>query len=86
MNKFQVKKDGLTFTPSKTKNKKYDVYSKNVKIVSFGDKRYEQYNDKIGHYKDLNHYDEDRKKLYYDRHGKKSKKYSAKYFSHKYLW
>ena len=34
------------FKVSTRKNKKYDVYENNKYIVSFGDNRYEQYEDK----------------------------------------
>ena len=40
---------------SKAKNKKYSVYVKGptgkIKLIHFGDKRYGQYHDKLGHYK-----------------------------------
>ena len=77
--------------PSENKLKKYDVYHNNKKISSFGAIKsdgtpYDQYFDKIGYYKDYNHYDNERKKRYYKRHGKKAKKYSAKYWSHIFLW
>lgn len=76
---------------SKVKNKKYSVYVKSntksgMKLISFGDKRYGQFKDKIGHYKHLDHNDPKRKKAYYKRHGKATSKDTAKYFSHKYLW
>lgn len=75
------------FKKSTRKNKKYDVFDKNGKyITSFGDSRYQQYKDKIGLYSHLDHKDPKRRKLYYQRHGKKAKPLSAKYFSHKYLW
>ena len=60
---------------SKAKNKKYSVYVKgskgNPRLIHFGDKRYEQYKDKIGHY---------------SRHGNATSKDTAKYWSHKILW
>ena len=76
---------------SKAKNKKYSVYVKSdsksgMKLIHFGDSRYGQFKDKLGHYKKLDHNDPKRKKAYYDRHGKATSKDSAKYFSHKYLW
>lgn len=79
------------FSPSTNKLKKYDVFYNGKKLVSFGAKYpngipYEQYFDKIGYYKDYNHYDDIRKDKYYKRHGKKAKKYSAKWFSHNFLW
>ena len=84
----EYKKDGFIFiAPSRRKHKKYDVYDKHRKyIVSFGDNRYEQFKDRIGHYKALNHNDKKRRELYYKRHGKDAKRNTAKYFSHKYLW
>lgn len=73
--------------PSKRKNKKYDVYDKSEKyITSFGALPYQHFYDSIGYYKKLNHYNLNRRRLYYARHGKNAKLNSAKYFSHKYLW
>lgn len=75
---------------SKAKHKKYSVYVKgpngNPKLIHFGDKRYEHYKDKLGHYKHLDHLDPQRKKNYYSRHGEATSKDSAKYWSHKILW
>jgi len=76
---------------SKAKNKKYSVYVKSdtksgMKLIHFGDKRYGQFKDKIGHYKSLDHNDEKRKKAYYSRHGKATSKDTAKYWSHRVLW
>ena len=71
------------------KNKKYSVYVKgksgNPKLIHFGDKRYGQFKDKLGHYKRLDHNDPKRKKAYYDRHGPATDKNTAKYWSHKIL-
>lgn len=81
--------DKYLFCLSTRKNKKYDVYDLNTSkyIVSFGDIRYEHYFDKIGLLpKKLNHKDLTRRKLYYDRHGKKASPDSARFFAHKYLW
>lgn len=75
---------------SKAKNKKYSVYVKsdkgNKKLINFGDSRYGQFKDKLGHYKSLDHGDTQRKKNYYSRHGKATSKDTAKYWSHKILW
>ncbi len=74
---------------SKAKNKKYSVYvMKNGKkrLIHFGDSRYNQFKDKIGHYSSLDHNDKERRKRYYQRHGQTSDKNSAKYWSHKILW
>lgn len=81
------KKDGYTFiAPSRRKFKKYDVYKQGRFIASFGDTRYQQYTDKIGHYSNLNHYDKERKRLYYSRHGLNADTQTPKWFSHRYLW
>ena len=79
-------KDDFVFKPSTRLNKKYDAYLQGVKIASFGDRRYQQYKDKIGHYKHLDHKDKQRKKRYYDRHGEKAQPFSARWFSSNYLW
>lgn len=67
-------------------NKKYTAILPNGRRVSFGDKRYQQYYDKIGVYSWLNHYDKKRRALYRARHGTNPKKYSAGWFALKYLW
>jgi len=77
--------------PSTAKNKKYSVYVKadnksGKKLIHFGDSRYGQFKDKLGHYKNLDHGDIKRKKAYYSRHGKATSKDSAKYWSHRILW
>ena len=75
---------------SKAKHKKYSVYVKgdkgNPKLIHFGDSRYQQFKDKLGEYKNLDHNDPQRKKNYYSRHGQTNDKNSAKYWSHKVLW
>ncbi len=81
--------DGFLFVaPSKRKNKKYDVYDNITKqyITSFGGLGYQQYKDRIGYYSDKDHKDKERKKNYYQRHGKTNDKTSARYFSNLYLW
>ena len=76
---------------SKAKNKKYSVYVKSdnksgKKLIHFGDKRYGQFKDKLGHYSALDHNERSKKKAYYDRHGKATSKDTAKWWSHKILW
>lgn len=77
---------------STRKNKKYDIYKKlndkYIYLLSFGDKRYEQYRDQtpIKAFSHLNHNDLKRRALYYKRHGLTSDKTSAKYWANKYLW
>ena len=75
-----------TFKKSTRKNKKYDVYYKGKYLVSFGDKRYQQYEDKIGLYSHLDHKDNKRRYNYYKRFGIDAEEGTAKYFSHHYLW
>ncbi len=75
---------------SKAKNKKYRLSVKrkedNKKLIHFGDSRYPQFKDKLGHYSSKDHKDPKRKKAYYARHGQTNDKNSAKYWSHKILW
>jgi hypothetical protein len=55
--------------------------------VPFGDKRYQQYHDKIGYWKELDHGDTQRRRLYRIRHaGEEKKKYSPGWFAWNYLW
>lgn len=76
--------------PSKAKNKKYAVYVKDGKggkrLIHFGDKRYGQFKDKLGHYKSLDHGDKERRKSYLARHGKKTDKNTAGYWAERILW
>jgi len=74
---------------STRKFKKYmALMCRSGRVVHFGDNRYQQYRDSTGLnvYTHLNHGDPERRKRYYARHGKKAKKFSAKWFSHIYLW
>lgn len=76
---------------SKAKNKKYSVYvmkDGKKRIIHFGDKRYQQFKDKIGVYKHLDHNDKKRRERYYKRHGERNIKDKSrpKYWSHKILW
>ena len=79
--------DGLTFDSNTGNNSKYTVVYNN-RTIHFGDKRYQQYEDKIGHYSDLDHKDVKRRKLYLNRH--KNDNFDdpnyASYYSNKYLW
>lgn len=83
---------------SKKKNKKYDVFKNGKYLLSFGGdpKKYEHYLDKLGHYSELDHMDEERRKNYYARHHPDVKTPeeaimntpidSAKFFSTLILW
>lgn len=87
----QTKGDKELYKPfvSKAKNKKYSVYvmkDGKKRLIHFGDSRYQQFKDKLGHYKNLDHGDQQRKKNYHSRHGKATSKDTAKYWSHKILW
>ena len=88
MSNLNKRKKMYTFKVSTRKNKKYDAFQNGKYVVSFGDKRYQQYKDStpLHYYSKLNHNDKKRRKLYYARHGKTAKRGTAKYFSHKYLW
>ena len=59
------------YTPFKYEGKgvyKYSVYVKdeegNRKLIHFGNKNYQHYRDKLGHYSYLNHLDEKRRKSF----------------------
>lgn len=73
-------------------SKKYNAILENkitgsIIKVAFGQKGYQQYHDKIGRYKELDHKDIKRKILYHARHsGDKNYKYSSGWFSANYLW
>ena len=84
----------LGFQASTTKNKMYDAIllsdkGKCIK-VPFGDKRFENYQDKtkLNLYPHLIHGDNKRRKKYHSRHKVYLKKgyYSPSYFSFYYLW
>ena len=60
----------------------------NGKTVHFGDDRYPRWRDSTPFklYSHLDHNDSTRRKAYYARHGANAEMYTAKWFSHKYLW
>ena len=84
----------LGFKKSETKNKMYDAILLdnigNLIKVPFGDKRFENYQDKtkMNLYPHLIHGDKERRKRYQSRHKVFFKKgyYSPSYFSFYYLW
>ena len=84
--------DGYEFFKSNKKNKKYDVYKNGRFLASFGAIKdngmpYEHYFDKIGLFKQFNHYDEKRRENYKKRHYKDiHKKDSPGFFAFNYLW
>jgi len=74
-----------------TGNKKYKVIIRDKdkkKTVQFGDKRYQQYQDKtpLKLYTNKNHMDKKRRASYRARHNYEKPKYSAGWFALKYLW
>ena len=90
-------KSSITFIRGPANHKYTAIINKNGKKlrVNFGDKRYEQYHDKIGLYSHLDHNDKERRKRYIKRHsaiinkdGSKAVnvKYSPAWFSLRYLW
>ncbi|GAB5538925.1 MAG: hypothetical protein Salg2KO_10280 [Salibacteraceae bacterium] len=83
----------LFVAPSYRRGKKYDVYDTvGTYITSFGGLResgkpYEHFRDKIGHYRDYNHNDKQRKKAWEARHKPKEAEYqSPLWFSSRFLW
>jgi hypothetical protein len=85
---------------SNRKNKKYAATIRRgtaTRVVHFGHSAYPQYRDstRLGKYKAKNHMDPKRRRAYFMRHSgvptkekalQKTKKFSARYFSHRYLW
>lgn len=71
---------------SNRKDKKYDVYENNKYLISFGSSKYQQFMDKFGHYKHLNHNDLDRRQNYFKRFGYTDNINSAKFWSNNFLW
>jgi hypothetical protein len=89
MEKKVFHKFGFTFViPAVVKNKKYSVYYDDIYLTSFGQLPYEQYEDKIGYYRDLNHYDKKRRDNYRTRHRHDniSDLSSAGFWSWHFLW
>jgi hypothetical protein len=72
--------------PKRNSKKKYDVYKDGKFLVSFGSNTNQQYKDKIGFYKNLDHLDKDKRKRFYDRFGTTPKAESALWFSSRFLW
>jgi len=79
---------GIKFEKSNANGKKYAAILPDGKRVNFGALGYEHYKDRtpLKLYSHLDHNDSERRKRYYERHNKDYPKYSADYFSKKYLW
>ena len=56
------------------------------RLIHFGANRYGQYRAKLGASASLDHYDEQRRRSYYARHGPASDRNTAKYWAHRILW
>ena len=82
-----IRKFGYTFNTDTGNNKKYKVFV-NGKYVFFGDKRYQQYHDRIGYYSRLDHLDTDRRARYRQRHHYDyiNDRNHPGYWSYHYLW
>jgi hypothetical protein len=81
----------LSFEKSHLKDKKYNAILENngqIKKIPFGSSKYQHFKDTTGLnlYSHLDHNDELRKKRYFARHNKNYPKFSADYFSKRYLW
>lgn len=80
------------FIKSPRKDKKYRVFDSNNNYVDFGAIRkngvpYEQFEDKISNlYSKYNHFDKKRRQLYFLRNPFDYPKFSADWWSKKYLW
>jgi hypothetical protein len=77
--------EGYQIRVSDRKDKKYYAIVDGKK-VHFGAKGYEQFHDKLGHYKNLDHNDEKRRDNYYKRHNVDYPKGSADWFAKNVLW
>ena len=69
--------------------KKYSVYVRRDgarRLIHFGDKRYGQFRDRLGHYAHLDHGDRKRRERYFARHGRTKDKNTAKYWANRVLW
>lgn len=87
----------LGFEVNRGRRYKYDAilenkHTKQKKRVPFGGKKadgtpYEHYRDQIGRYREYDHGDENRRRLYRIRHrGEEQRKFSSGYFAYTFLW
>ena len=79
---------GVRFEVSTRKNKKDDASLPDGRRVAFGSSKHQQYRDTtpLKAYSHLDHGDLKRRENYFARHGRHAERYTAKWFSHKYLW
>lgn len=85
--------DNFRFRISHNKKKKYDAVFDDGRIISFGaikrsSEPYQQFRDStpLGKFRAYDHNDLKRRELYYRRHKINYPKFSADWFSKKYLW
>ena len=74
---------------SRAKHKKYSVYvmrDGRRKLIHFGDRRYQQFRDRLGHFSHLDHNDQRRRELWYARHGRTNDRSSPRYWAARVLW
>lgn len=81
----------IGFEKSHLENKKYNAIlddNGTIKKIPFGSRYHQHFKDTTGLnlYSHLDHNDELRKKRYFARHKKNYPKFSADYFSKRYLW
>ena len=75
------------FVSDKKEKKYYAVGPHSKKKIYFGSATYQQYHDKMGHYKHLDHGDKERRRLFKARHNKNRHKVgSPAWFSSNILW
>ena len=79
----QAKKLGVEIKPSKTKNKKIDVFKGDVFICSIGDSRYKDYPTYLEINKEMA---DKRRMLYHQRHKKENIEGTKGYYALKILW
>ena len=80
----KAKKIGVSVEPSKTKNKKLDVFKDGKKVASIGDSRYKDF---LLYSMEDKKKAKERRKLYKIRHEKHRKKKGTKsYYADKILW
>jgi hypothetical protein len=74
---------------STAKNKKYAVYvlkDGRRRLIHFGDSRYGQFEDRVGHYAHLDHKNKARRDQFYRRFGVSRDRNSALYWAQHVLW
>jgi len=87
MSSFEGKFGDYVIRLSTRKNKKYMAHIGDGKWIHFGDKRYQQYFDRMGQYSELDHEDPVRRKSFHSRFQRFiNEEPSAAWFSLNILW